>query len=93
METECLLGCGYPREQGANSNPHRGRFVHFLSTLPYAILSARQGIDYHSHFTDGETEIQRLLPDYTLSSLADTGREHRPPEPECNGFPRVPCGR
>ena len=43
-----------------------GGFVHFLSTFPCVILSAHQGIDCHPHFTDGETETQRLLPEYTL---------------------------
>lgn len=35
--------------------------MHFLSTFPYVISSAPQGIDYHSHFTDAKTETQRLL--------------------------------
>ena len=33
----------------------------FLNTFPYMISSDLQGIDFHFHFTDGESESQRLL--------------------------------
>lgn len=72
-EADCLLGCTYACGDGYKQYLPSG--AHFLSTFPYVTSSDPHGIDYHPHFTDGETETQRLLANlYTALNCQTQGK-------------------